>query len=316
MNRRLVVAGAVLVGVVVVVWVAVDRTPVVTPPDRIPEPVVHHEPAAPVAPEEVTPVVETSAVPSSVGSPYVPPVVFSPGLAALVDRSLPFDERVRGLTSGQVTEIKDGRDLEALAQLLGDPEEDDTVRHEIANLLFRSGYASLDACLLKVLENPAEKERFRSWAVQHVGNLLLDDKHPGDRRVLADRLRTLLTDRHLKVRREALLALARHDDAAVLEKVRDMLADTGPGADEMRDLAIRLAQDKKMRELIPLIRPHARSTNEIIRIAAIVALSQWGDAASRPAFEDAAASQRVRLQRAGTAALARLDTQNVSHPAP
>jgi len=320
MKRRLVVAGAVLVGVVAVIWVAVNRTPVVTLPDRIPEPVVHHEPVAPVAPEVatsvvVTPDVETSAVPSSVGSPYVPAVVFSPGLAALVDRSLPGEERVHGLASGEMTEVKDARDLETLAQLLGDPAEDDTVRHEIASLLLRSGYAPLDACLLKVLENPAEKERFRSWAVQHVGNLLLDDKHPGDRRVLADRLRTLLTDRHIKVRREALLVLARHDDSAVLEKVRDMLADTGPGADEVRDLAIRLAQDKNMRELIPLIRPYAHATNEIIRIAAIVALSQWSDEESRPAFEAAASSSGTRLQRAGTAALARLEKAPATQPA-
>jgi len=156
MNRRLVLAGAVLVGVVAVIWVAVNRTPVVTPPDRIPEPVVRHEPVTPVAPEEVTSVVETSVVPSSVGSPYVPAVVFSPGLAAVVDRSLPGEERVHGLASGEMTEVKDARDLETLAQLLGDPEEGDTVRHEIANLLSRSGYASLEACLVKIVDNPVE----------------------------------------------------------------------------------------------------------------------------------------------------------------
>ncbi len=42
-------------------------------------------------------------------------------------------------------------------------------------------------------------------------------------------------------------------------------------------------------------------------IAAMVTLSQWGDEHSRPAFEEAAGSGPPRLQRAGRAALARLD---------
>ena len=36
-------------------------------------------------------------------------------------------------------------------------------------------------------------------------------------------------------------------------------------------------------------------------------LSQWGDEDSRPAFEEAANSDIVRLQRAGKAALRRLE---------
>jgi HEAT repeat protein len=215
-----------------------------------------------------------------------------------------------------MTEVKDARDLETLAQLLGDPEEDDTVRHEIANLLSRSNYALLEACLVKIVDNPAEKERFRSWAVQHLGTLLLDENASGDRRALTERLRILLSDRHRYVQREALLALSRLDDAAVPDQVRDMLSDPAPDADPMRDFAIRIAYDYNRRELIPLIRPYAHSTNDIIRIAAIVALSQWGDEESRPAFEEAASSPGIRLQRAGTAALARLATAPASQPAP
>ena len=65
---------------------------------------------------------------------------------------MPFDERVHDLAAGKITEVKDGRDLATLAQLLGDPAEDDTVRHEIARLLIRSGYAPLEACLFKTME--------------------------------------------------------------------------------------------------------------------------------------------------------------------
>ena len=121
MERRFVVAGVILavVGAVVFVVVQRQRGSVVLEP----------------APMPVVP--EKSAVTTSVVSA---PTVFTPGLASVVDRSLPSDERVHGLTSGKVTEVKDGRDLETLAQLLGDPEENDTVRHEIASLLARSGY--------------------------------------------------------------------------------------------------------------------------------------------------------------------------------
>jgi len=80
----------------------------------------------------------------------------------------------------------------------------------------------------------------------------------------------------------------------------------------MRDLAIRFVQDKNMREHIPTIRPYARSTNDIIRIAAIVALSEWGDEESRPAMEEAANSTVVRVQRCGQAAMKRLDNATKS----
>jgi HEAT repeat protein len=204
--------------------------------------------------------------------------------------------------------VKDERDLKALVQVLSDPEEDETVRHEIANVLVRSEYVGLQDALFRVLENPAEKSLFRGWAVQHLGKLLLDDKFPCDRQTLPARLRALLTDRHIEVRREALMALVKHNDPKAIEEVVKWLQAEGPEADRMRDLAIRCAHEKNMREHIPAIRGYARSTNDIIRIAAIVALSEWGDETSRPAFEDAAQSSTVRLRRCGQAALKRLDS--------
>jgi HEAT repeat protein len=228
-------------------------------------------------------------------------------LASLVDRSQPFEERVRGLTSGQVTEVKDGRDLEALAQLLGDPAEDDTVRHEIASLLSRSGYAPLEARLFKIVENPAEQERFRSWAVQHLGNSLNDTHYPGDRLVLADRLRGLLTDRHRYVQRMAIQALVQHNDPAVLAKVREMISDPAPEADAMRDMAMRCALEKNWRETVPAIRVHLRSTNESVRISAIWVLGKFGDEESRPGFVEAASSPRPRIHSASKLALANLN---------
>jgi hypothetical protein len=307
MKRRFVVAGALLVVVVAGIFIAVKRPRASTPPDPAPRPIVHEQPAAPSKVAEVTSTVSTSAVSTFAVPAYVRPVVVTPGLASLVDRSLPFEERVRGLTSGQVTEVKDGRDLEALAQLLGDPAEDDTVRHEIASLLSRSGYAQLEGRLFKIVENPAENERFRSWAIQHLGNSLNDTHYPGDRLMLADRLRGLLTDRHRYVQRMAIQALVQHNDPAVLTKVREMISDPAPEADAMRDMAMRCALEKNWRETLPAIRAHLRSTNESVRISAIWVLGKFGDEESRPIFVEAASSPRPRIQSAGKLALANLN---------
>jgi len=233
----------------------------------------------------------------TVSKSYSPPEVSSPELSKLVDRRLPFEERVHGTTTGSILGVKDERDLKALVQVLSDPEEDDTVRHEIAYLLIRSEFTGLEAELFRILENPAEKERFRGWAVQHLGKLLSSDPQVGVSSDLVEWLRQLLTDRHIEVRREALLALAWHDDPKAMEAVVEWLQAEGAEADSMRDMAIRCAHDKNLREHIPTIRPYARSTNDVIRIAAIVALSQWGDEESRPAMEEAAKSAVVRVQR-------------------
>ena len=98
MKRRFVVAVFLLVVVVAGVYIAVKRPRAIAPPDPAPKPVGHEQPAIPAEVAEMTSTVTTSDVPA-----YVRPAVGTPGLASLVDRSLPIEERVRGLTSGQVT---------------------------------------------------------------------------------------------------------------------------------------------------------------------------------------------------------------------
>jgi HEAT repeat protein len=80
-----------------------------------------------------------------------------------------------------------------------------------------------------------------------------------------------------------------------------------PAKDNVRDLAIRCVKLLDLKQYMPTIRQYLYDKNEVIRIAAIVALSQWQDEQSRPAFEKAVNSKSVRLQRAGKAALKRLD---------
>jgi hypothetical protein len=108
---------------------------------------------------------------------------------------------------------------------------------QIVNLLTRSNYQELEPLLFKILENPAEDQKFRAWTVQHIGGLLTT---PGDIPVspdLLNRVRKILSDGDLHVRREALLALSRADDRQTLETVSGMLKSDSPEFDGMRDLA-------------------------------------------------------------------------------
>ena len=128
----------------------------------------------------------------SLSSEYAPPEVSAPGLRGLVDRRLTLDERVPANITSVIPEVKDAGDLAVLIKLLSDPGEPDTVRHEVANLLRRSDYPGLETALLAVLENPAEKARFRGWAVQHLGGLFSSGQSKGDRHLLTERMHRLL----------------------------------------------------------------------------------------------------------------------------
>jgi len=237
--------------------------------------------------------------------PYLPPKVHDSRLAAIVDRNA--KQRVTADISLKIQEAQK-EDFPALHSVLADTQDSDTVRNEVANLLARSNDPGLADALIKVLENPAEQARFRSFATQHLGRQLESNEQSVKDRVTS-RLRKALDDRHISVRREALLALVRARDAVGIETTERWFSSPVRGEleDECLDLAIRLIYDLDRRQQIPSIRRYTRDGNETVRIAAIVALSQWGDEESRPAFEEAAKSKVVRLQRAGNAALKRLD---------
>jgi len=235
--------------------------------------------------------------------------VANQGLAQLVNRNVAIEERLRGGFSSGFAGVKDRRDIDALRQVLLDPQDNDTVRNEAINLLRRSRFAGLADDLLAVLASPEEKERIRCFAAQHLG-ALLDDCDEHARATLLASVCSLLRDRHTGVRREALLALVRQGDPVGRETAVQWLTRPDSPVDErgeVRDLAIRCVHELELKEHIPVIREYLRDRNEVVRIAAIVALSEWGDEASRPAFEEAAASSVVRLRRAGRGGLERLD---------
>ena len=232
-----------------------------------------------------------------------------PRLAPLVDRNAKLEDRLLAAFSFWSRGLREPQDITALRMVLFDTQDSDTVRNEVINVLRWSRFAELAKDLLVVLGNPNEKERFRCFAAQHLG-ALLDDCDEDRRPSLLAGVRFLLRDRHTGVRREALLALVRQRDPVGRETAVQWLTEPTSAVDEkgeVRDLAIRCVHELELKEHIPVIREYLRDRNEVVRIAAIVALSEWGDEASRPAFEEAAASSVVRLRRAGRGGLERLD---------
>jgi len=237
---------------------------------------------------------------------YSAPTVSDPALIALVNRNAKVSIRVGGDSTAKLPIIQNSSDAAALAKVLADHEDHDVVRNEVANLLRRSSYDGLSDVLIEILGNPAEGSRFRSFCIQHLWKQL-EKAGPDEREQIVTVLHQSLADRHVEVRREALLSLVRMRDPKGQETALAWLVSSEASADAVRDLAIRCVQELDLREHIPEVRKHVRSSNEVLRIAAIVALSQWADEEGRPAFEEAAKSSSVRLQRAGKAALERLD---------
>lgn len=228
-----------------------------------------------------------------------------PTLRVFIDKSA--SPRFTSDFETRVPTVSDPDDLAWVLYVLDDHTDLDAVRNEAANLLRRSHVRDVDQHLLAVLASPLEKERFRSYAVQHLGDLmreLLDGTKADDlagARTIQDALAKALTDPYFMVRSEALMALARERDPRANAIIRSGLTD--PQWSQGQDLLIRCAKEAGLTDLIPTIRPLAYSTNDVVRIAAVNVLAQWRDEASRPAFEEASRSAVPRLQRAGTLAL-------------
>ena len=256
--------------------------------------------------------------------PYRAPSTTDPKLSALVNRDLNANERVSGDISAQIPRVVNPNDLDALVSVLMDTKDNDSVRNEVANLLRRSHYPGLPDALIKVLDNPAEGSRFRAFATQHLGDLAKDAPPDSELRdTSVTKFQSALDDRHFTVRAQALQNLCRLKDSKGRETAVNWLTNYKPCAPEkdgkpadpelergsILNIAIRCCKDLDLKDQIPTIRQYVRDPNEAVRIAAIVALSDWRGEASRPAFEDAAKSANVRLQRCGAAVLKKLDTK-------
>jgi len=232
-----------------------------------------------------------------------------PGNVARVDdgEHETIEQQYTPLELAAMSPITDNRALGRIIGVLHDRKQSDAVRNEAINLLRKSKYEGLCENLFRILDDANEGERFRRFCVQHLG-IEMENANVQQREAIRAVLHSSISDRHAAVRREALLALVNAGVPGAEEIVLDWL--TKKDDDGVRDIAIRCAYKLHLRDQIPLIRKYLYDANEVVRIAAIVTLSEWGDEDNRPAFEAAAKSMSVRLQRAGKAALERLDQQN------
>lgn len=231
----------------------------------------------------------------------------NPAIAALVDYNLKTQDRIGSDISARIPIVHNKDDYPVLVDCLLNTNDVDAVRNEVINLLSRSHFSELAPLLIRIIENPDESNRFRTFATQHLGAQLSNQDIETRTRV-RDKLLQLLEGREIGPRREALLALVRHKDPVASATARRWLNETSEEYEAVKDLAIRSIQELDMRDEMPIIRSHLKSANEATRIASIVVLSQWGDEESRAAFEVAASSTNSRLQRAGKAAIQRLNS--------
>jgi hypothetical protein len=102
---------------------------------------------------------------------YRPPAVSDPKLAPLVNRYA--KNRVTSDMFNRYPEAKP-EDFPALLTVLSDTKDGDTERHEVAELLRRSQCPELQATLFKILDNPDETARFRSFVMQYLGMMALE----------------------------------------------------------------------------------------------------------------------------------------------
>ena len=236
---------------------------------------------------------------------YVPAMTVDIELSPLVNRRLNMAERIRPDMTSSIAEIKHPQDVEPVVQVLKDPKDSDEVRNEAVNLLRRSKHADLTEILIGILNSADEMERFRSFVIQHLG-LQAEAVESQERIRIVEVLTASTTDRHVAVRREALLSLVHLKDPSGQATALKWLGEEAE-LDPVRDLAVRVVREENLRDQLPTIRKLASHTDEPTRIAAVVTLSVWKDEASRAKIVEAAQTTSMRLKRAAQAALARMD---------
>jgi HEAT repeat protein len=223
--------------------------------------------------------------------PYAPPLVRDPKLASLVDRNAPENKRVPADIAFKLPAVANPEDIQVLLSVLADPKDTDTVRNEVINLLRRSKAPGLLDALCNVMDNPSEQPRFRSFAMQHIGLIAEGLPDSEAKKKAIAKMQAAIDDKDVAVCRQALQNLCRIKDPKGTEAAVKWLNDESKDMDALRDIAIRCVKDLDLKDQIPNVRKYVRDSNEVIRIAATVVLSEWGDEESRPAIREAAVSK-------------------------
>ena len=148
--------------------------------------------------------------------------------------------RIPGDITSRIPRIEQREDVPLVVSVMKDRKDSDTVRHEAVNLLRRSGYPELTRDLIRVLDDPHEKPRFRAFCTQHLW-CNYEKARPEEQAVIEAKLRELLRDDERAVRREALLALVRLRDPLGEKAAVEWLHDDE--RTKVRDLAIRCVRE-------------------------------------------------------------------------
>ena len=214
--------------------------------------------------------------------------------------------RVSSDITTRIPVLRNDAEIREVTRIFLDGGDSESNRHEAAEMLLRTNVPGLVDSIASVLAKPEEQEVFRSYCIQYLWKRSKTAEE-GELGRINELLDGALRDKGTPVRREALLALVRLKSETGKRTAVQWLLDSSEDAAKVRDLAIRCVSELDLREYIPEIRKYVRHPDPVIRIAAIVALSEWGDEDSRAVFTEAANSENPRLQNAGKLALRRLD---------
>lgn len=235
----------------------------------------------------------------------------NPHLRRFVDRRCN-QSRVPPDISSQIPTVSLPREVDAVIGVLRDRLDDDSVRHEAAELLRRSEYNQLYQELFAILESSLESDRFRSWSAQHLGVLVNNDAVNSEtKEVIAAKLNTVrVKDTGILLKRESLWALlCMHDPISVSETIRVL---ENPQSTDVRmlDLYVRGAHRLELKGSLVNIRKLAsESKSEAVCLASIQALVHWNDQESIPSMKTLENSGSFPVRNAAHVALSKLGSK-------
>ena len=260
----------------------------------------------PIKKPTVSPPYPAVSPPAQIANPPVSLLVIeNPELKIFLDRTS--NSRVTADISTRLPALTNTSEIEAVALVLRDPTEDDTVRNEAINLLARSNDLHLADRLIATLDDSANNERFRSFVAQQLGLLLTPDLLSAIHMSVHAHLSTALRDKQILVRREALLALCRIHDPQALDIVNTGLSN--PNWNGAADLIIYILYQQDLRASLPDIRAFLDSQSEAEVVAALYVIGQWSDTISRDKAEQKCHYDNPRISRAAVFCLKKLDAK-------
>lgn len=176
------------------------------------------------------------------------------------------------------------KEMDVYLATLIDLNRSDASRNEIVNLLRRSDCTKLEQKLIELLDNKDEKERFRSYIIQHLGvslKNLQDNKIKDDIQKI---LRKYMEGEVDSLKGEAYLALLEVKDEFALKFLKDTIKQ-GPDITFLK-LSIRYAFLLGLTDQIIEVRKYLKHENKVIQMTAIHYLGQWKDKTSEEKIKE------------------------------